>query len=139
MTAQNVFIPKQGRVSNLSNWALGDLSTAVARLYSNNQPYTPDNLCGSYTECAFAGYAPVSPLGLGAVSINGTGKAESDTGAWVWNNMALVGTFPAFGIYVTDVALSQLYLVIPFLVPFIFTPTQTTLAYLMQLTETSEL
>jgi hypothetical protein len=139
MTTNNIYIPHQGALSDIAGWIAGDLGPAVARLYSVNVPYLPTRVCGNYTEAAFPGYAPASPLAWGVPFINGGGKAESDSAVLTWTDTALAGTYQVFGIYVTNVPLTKLLMVIPFLGPFVFSPSNNVLSYMLQATEVSEL
>lgn len=139
MTIQNVFVPQQGQLSNLAGWIAGDLGTALARLYASNTPYLPTRTPADYTEASFPGYAPASPLSWGAPFTNGDGKAESDSATLVWTFSGPTGTYPVFGIYLTDPGATKLIQVIPFLQPFTFTPTETQLSYQLQATGISEL
>jgi len=139
MTVQNIYVPQQGALSDLAGWIAGDLGIAYARLYVSNTPYIPTRVCADYTEAAFAGYAPAFPLAWGIPFTNGLGKAEADSAALVWSYTGPIGTHTAYGIYLTNAAKNKLLMVVPFLSLFMFSPTVTTLTYVVQVTEVSEL
>ncbi|SRR5260370_400675 len=139
MASENVFIPKQGRLSDLRSWIAGELGAALVRAYVNNIVYTADRVPADYTEASFAGYAPVGPLAWPAPAINGSGKAESDSPVCSFTFTAGVGTATVFGLYVTDPASTVLLMVIPFISPVVLTPVSPTLARVIQATMTSEM
>ena len=139
MTVSSAFIPKQGTLSDLAGWIAGDLGAAVARLYSSNTVYTPDRVPSDYTEASFIGYSPISPLAWLTPFINSAGKAETDSQVLVWTFAGSSGTATAFGLYLTDPSQTKLLAVVPFITPVTLTPTDTTLSYVCQLTEVSEL
>jgi hypothetical protein len=139
VTTQNLYVPQEGQLSDLTDWLAGDLGSAYARLYTNNPVYLPTNDCGDYVEAAFAGYVPANPLGWGSPFINASEEAEVDSGALTWTYSVGSGSQYVFGIYVTDAAKSKLLLVIPFLTPFQFTPAQDSLSYVIQATAASQL
>lgn len=139
MTTDNIFIPKQGRLSDLRSWIAGELGAALVRIYVNNVVYTADRVPSDYVEASFSGYAPAGPLAWGAPFINGADKAETDSPAVNFTYTAGSGTATTFGIYITDPSQTVLLAVIPFVSPFVFSPAQANLSKVIQLTATSEL
>jgi hypothetical protein len=139
MTTPNIYVPNEGAISDMAGWLAGDLGPAYARLYVSNTPFLRTRVCADYTEASFPGYVPVNPMGWGVPFINGAGKAEVDSAALVWTLSSLIGSYFAYGIYVTDVAKTKLLMVLPFLSPYEFTPAFNSLAYIVQATEVSEL
>lgn len=139
MTTANVMLPQQGTLSDLAGWIAGDLGAGYARLFTNNHVFAPTDTCADYTEAAFTGYAPVHPLAWGTPFINGGGKAETDSTVCTFTFSGGTGSFTTFGLYVTDLSLTKLLLVMPFISPVIFTPSSPTESFVIQLTEVSEL
>jgi hypothetical protein len=139
MSIDNVFVPKQGALSDLAAWIAGDLGASYVRLYVNNQVYTPNRVPADYTEASFAGYAPVHAIAWLAPFINGSGKAETDSPPFTYTFTAGVGTVTLFGLFVTDLALTKLLLVAPFVMPVVLSPGQNILTRTLQITDTSEL
>jgi hypothetical protein len=138
MSVDTLFVPKQGALSDLADWIAGDLGSCYVRLYVNNVVYTPDRVCGDYTEASFAGYSPASGFSWGAPFTNLAGKAETDSPALTFTFTGATGTHTAFGIFITDAAQSKLLAVIPFLAPVIFSPGSPTETRMVQVTEVSE-
>jgi hypothetical protein len=135
----NVYVPKQGALSDLDSWIAGDLGASIVRLYASNTPYTPDRVCGDYTEASFVGYAPVGPLSWPPSFTNGSGKAETDSPAISFTFTGGSGTAIVYGIFVTDPSQTKLLLVIPFASPVTLSPSNTSLERVLQVTEVSEL
>lgn len=139
MSVDNVFIPKQGTLSDIAGWIAGDLGSALVRLYDNAHVFSPNDTPASYSEVSFAGYAPAGPVAWTAPVINGSGKAETDSPPLTWTFTAGVGTALVRGIFVTDVAKTKLLLVVPFNQVVTLTPAQPVLSRTLQVTEVSEL
>lgn len=139
VSADSLFLPNQGGISDLSNWIAGDLGSAFARLYTNNLVYLPTRVPADFTEAAFAGYSPQGALAWSPPFLNGMGKIETDSRVITFNFTAGSGTQPVFGLYVTDLLKTKLLLVMPFLMPFIFSPANNSLTRVIQLTQMSQL
>lgn len=132
-------MPNVGALSALEAWLAAADGPLTAILYSSNTPYLPTRVLADYTEASFVGYAPVSPLVWGPTFINGGGKAESDSQLLVWTFTGGAGTAVVYGVLLTDPGITEIRAVIPFLNPFIFSPSNTGLALVAQLTDVSEL
>ena len=139
LATDNVFVPQQGAISDLASWIAGDLGSAAVRLYVNNVVYGPTRVCSDYTEASFSGYSPISSPPWGVPFTNSGGKGETDSPALNFTFTGASGTFPIFGMFVTDPSQTKLLLVVPFVIPFVFSPTNPNLSTVLQVTEVSEL
>jgi hypothetical protein len=135
----NIFVPQGGAIAALTSWLAATDAPLLAHLYVNNINYVPTRVLADYTEASFVGYAAQGPIGWGPVFTNGVGKAESDSPNLTWTFTGATGTFPVFGIYLTNVTITKLLCVIPFLHPVILTPTAPALTRSLQITDRSEL
>ena len=129
----SILVPQSGLLSDLKDWVAGDLGSAYLRLFQNNHVYAPTDTPAAYTEANFTGYAPITTPAWGVPFINGGGDAEVDSANLVWTFTGSSGTQPVYGIYVTDSAQIKLYLVVPFLTPFIVQASTPTVSQLLQL------
>lgn len=139
MSVDNIFVPKQGLLSDLAGWLAGDLATARVRLYINNIVYNANRVPADYTEASFVGYAAIGPVAWGAPFINVSDKAESDSPILTWTFTAAIGTHVAFGLYITDPGVTKLLMVSPFIMPFTFSPATPVLQRVVQVVDGSEL
>lgn len=139
MSVDNLFVPKQGLLSDLADLLAGQLATAVVRLYANNVVYTPNRVPADYTEASFVGYAPIGAVAWGVPFVNSADKAESDSPILTWTFTGAIGTHVVFGAYITDPGLTKLLRVIPFIMPFTFAPVTPVLQRVVQLVHASEL
>lgn len=139
MTTDFIHVPQAGALSDLAAWLAAADGPLSASLYTSNTPYLPTRVLSDYTLAAFTGYAPVSPIVWGAPFINGSGKAESDSNVLTWTFTGGSGTATVFGILFTDVGITNLRAVVPFLTPHVFSPSSRTLSFQAQLTEVGEL
>lgn len=139
MNPETLFVPKVGALQALAAWIGATLGPVTARLYDNNVVYNADRVLADYNEATFAGYAPVDPIAWGAAFTNADGKAESDSAICLWTFTGGAGSATVFGIYLTDSSNTQLMAVIPFVPAVILTPSASSVARMLQLTDVSEL
>src|SRR5574340_825832 len=118
----NIRLAAQGAESSLSAWLALDLAGALGRLYVNNVPYDPENGVSAYVEASWPGYSasPLAPF-VGPYD-RGAGLYQIDASPCLWQYLAQAGSFPVYGVYVTDATNTKLLLVIPFVNPTIVSP-----------------
>lgn len=112
-----VRFPNNGVQSALDAWLLNGLNVSAVRLYVNNPAYNPNISVFAYTEATFPGYVPIlSPVWIGPYT-NPDGVLQIDSGPCLWQYLSNASMAVVNGIYVTDLAKSQLFMVCPFLEP----------------------
>jgi hypothetical protein len=134
----NACIPQSGLTSDLTAWLSGDLGSAVVRLYTQQVGFSPTNTAADYTEAAWPGYAPITPPPWGAPYVNSEGKAQVDASSLIFRANMTVGTYTAWGMYLTDPGGGTLLAVFPFLGARNFTPEDSEAVMSLSMTVVSE-
>ena len=132
-------IAQAGDLDNLTRWIAGPLGSAWLRLYATDVPFDPANTPADYVEASFPGYVPINPVSWGTPFLNSDGKAETDSGTMEFTYPGKTGHYTVYGLYLTDVGLTKLFAVWPFLAPFVFSGKQQSLPLTLSLTAVSEL
>jgi hypothetical protein len=139
MTVQSIYYPQVAARRALDLFAGAANGPSIAKLYASNTPYLATRVIGDYTEASFAGYAQFGPLAWPLSATNGSGKAETSGPTPTFTYTAGAGTATVFGMLLCDSAGTTLLGVVPFLVPFVFSPANNVLTLAPALTEVSEL
>lgn len=139
MTTDSVYVPNEGAMNDLKNWANGDLGTALVHLFDSFVSPDPTLVPTDFSECTFTGYVPAAAAPWGMPFINTNGQAEIDGPALTWSFTAGSGSTLVYGWFMTDAAGTNLLAWCPFQSPVELTPGSPNLSRQIQLTAISQL